>query len=505
VPLLAPSFTDQALRPVGDWHPARYTPSLTGTEEFCTEGDRLLAFLAVHWRSPEAERFLLDPWQVWLIRHVLETYPDDWPVVELRGQLRFRQVVVSVARQNGKSVIGAVLNFYYLTMHVRGPRVVGVASVERQAKIVYQRVKYVVENNDLIGRELRATETRGITRRDGTGIYQTLPNDEESAQGEPITGCVYDELHLGNAGLWDALVLGQRARRNSQLTGITTAGDDDSRLLARLYADGERAIDGEDERFGFFVWEAADDELTEANVIAASPAIACGRIDLNTAMSDAVKLDRAGPDESGVVGRDRRIRYISNRFVSGSATSWASLAAYAEGTRHDFDELEHGATPTYGLDITAGRTWAAVVESRNHLGILHSSPVAYLPDPDHDRLVEVCKRLARRGPCRFAMDRAVLADVAETLGDLGYEVVALTAGQMQSAAATTAAAIGRRHLRHPDDPTLKRQMVDAKRRNTPEGWRVSRTLSTGDVDAVMALLTSAYVASTTVELGLQIG
>lgn len=494
--LLAPSFTDPDLVPVGDWLPARYTPSLTGTEEFTTEGDRLLRFLAVHWRSPEAERFLLDPWQVWLIRHALETYPPDWPVVHLRGQLRFRQLIISVARQNGKSIIGAVLAFYYLTMHVRGPRVVGTASIARQAGIVYQRVKYVVDHNPAIARELKATDTRGITRRDGGGIYQVLPADEDSAQGEPITGSVYDELHLGNAGLWDAMVLGQRSRRNAQLAGITTAGDDDSRLLMRLYGEGEQAIAGEDERFGFFVWEADDDELTEANIIKANPAIACGRIDLDTAMSDARKLDAAGPDESGVVGRDRRIRYVSNRFVRGSATSWASIAAWHDCTRVDVDDLE-GGPPSYGLDIAAGREWASIVETTALEGILTTRLVAAIPHPDHPTLVEACRRLARRGRCSFAMDRATLADVAKTLHDEGLEVLALTAGQMQSAAATAAAAIGRRHVRHPGDPLLRAQMVAAKRRNTPEGWRISRTLSTGDVDAVIAAVTSIFSASTT--------
>lgn len=492
--LLDPRLTDPDLTPVGDWMPARFTPSLTGDENFPTEGDRLLEFAAKHWRTPEVKEFLADPWQVWLLRHVLELYPADWDVPHLRGQLRFRQVVISMARQNGKSVLGALLAFYYLALHVRGSRVVGVASIARQARIVYDRVRYVVENNPAIDRELNATVTRGITRRDGTGIYQVLPNDEESAQGEPITGSVYDELHLGNAGLWDAIVLGQRSRRNSQLTGLTTAGDDDSLLLQRLYREGQAAIEGQDERFGFFVWESADDTLTEANVIAASPAIACGRIDLDTAMAEARKLWDAPADETGVLGRDRCIRYVLNRFVETSSAGWASLPAWADATTA---EPPPSGAVTYGIDRAAGWEWATITANYNTDGILYSHVIAQLQDPDHDVLLEAAKRLAHLGgdPV-FVLDRATLADLGKSLKDQGHTVHVLTTADTAAAAATAKAAISRRHLQHPGDPITRAQMRAARRRDTPEGWRLSRTLSTDDIDAVLAMVYGVHIAAT---------
>ncbi|WP_248579893.1 terminase large subunit [Nocardioides sp. InS609-2] len=514
--LLVPGFEPDAdLVPVGDWHPARYTPSLTGDEDFTTEGDRLLAISGEHWRSPETLRFLLDIWQAWLIRHVLETYPPDWPVEKLRGRLRYRQVVISIARQNGKSIIAALLALFLIAMHVRGPRVVGMASVEEQAKIVYDRLRYAIEANPALLRELRPTETRGIhkrayphprglslaemKRRDrgaaglGNGLYQILPPNEETAQGHPVSGGLYDELHLGILALWDAIVKGQTAQPNAILLGITTAGDDDSELLIRLYQEGEVALDGGDERFGFFVWEGADDELTEANVIAANPAIACGRIDLDVVMADARKLWPAGRDKRGVTGRDRVIRYTLNRFVVGSADSWASIAAWNDTASED--EIEHASERVYSLDRSGGWEWATIKATSNSDGIINTEIVAVLPDPDHDRLVAACRLLAARGPCAFALDRVTLAAVGATLKEDGRDVWALTASEMQAAAVTTAATIARRALRHPGDALTRAQMPKAKRRNTPEGWRISRTLSPSDIDAVIATVMGVYVAS----------
>ncbi len=86
------------------WAPAVFTPPLS--EDFSTKGDVLLKLVDLAWRAPETSgRFELDPWQRSLIRHVLETYPEGHPRA---GELRYRQVVISVGRQNGKSVLGAI-------------------------------------------------------------------------------------------------------------------------------------------------------------------------------------------------------------------------------------------------------------------------------------------------------------------------------------------------------------------------------------------------------------
>lgn len=47
----------------------------------------------------------LFPWQKWLFIHLLELNPD--------GTLRFRKALVIVARQNGKTLIAAVLAAFF--------------------------------------------------------------------------------------------------------------------------------------------------------------------------------------------------------------------------------------------------------------------------------------------------------------------------------------------------------------------------------------------------------
>lgn len=496
---------------VGDWHPARYTPPLTGagTETFRTDGDRLIKFALKHWRLADlavGARFVLDEWQAWLIRHVLERYPDDWPVVHLRGHLRFRQVVISMGRQNGKSLLGALFAIYLLALHVRGPRVIGLASVDRQAKIVYKRVKYAVDNNPALARDIRTTETRGIHRRDGSGVYDTLPANVDAVQGEPGTGILYDELHLGVAGLWDAMVKAMQAKPNAMMIGITTAGDDDSKLLIRLYAEGELSIAGdpEAERFGFFCWEATDNELTEANVIAANPAVASGRVPLDTVMADArAMMRRQEKDEEGLTGPQNVQRYTLNRFLEGSTEAWVPLPAWTDLTA----DVDLGAGEViYAVERTGEWEWASITATaRTDAGEYVTELVASIATPTHDALVKACRILARSGRAVFAMPRTTLGKVAKTLTeDHGLTVYSLTSEEEAQAAQTTKAAITGARIHHPGDPLLRHQMIRARRRDTGETWRLSRSLSVEHIDAVIATVAGVLVAETRAEHVIQL-
>lgn len=486
-------------KPVGDWMPTRYTPSLSGTEDFPSEGDKALKFGEGHIRIPEAgaSPIRFDSWARWLVRHILERYPDDWPVVHLRGQLRFRQVVVSMGRQNGKSLLAVMLILYFLCKHVRGPRVLGLASIDRQAKIVYNRTKYAIDNDRSLSSTLHTTKTRGISRKDGTGEYLTLPADEDSAQGEPGTGIVYDELHLGLASLWDALTLAMRAKRNGIMVGITTAGDDASQLLLRLYAEGEAAIAGKDERFGFFCWEGASDELTVENVIAANPAVACGRIPLDTTMDDARRMwNDQRRDEHGLTGRQRVIRYTLNRFITGAADAWVNSVAWQAGA---VEELHHADEGPVVLSAERTEAWEAVsIVKTTRVGDSYRTQLlASVLEPDPAHLEQALVNLAARYSHRtvFALPARTLGKVASNLKDKGYEVWRLGDTEVASADQTAAGIITRQVLQHPDDPLVRIQMARGRRRHLEQGWRLSRSLSTGDIDSVRATNVGLYVAA----------
>ena len=132
--------------------PTTWTPPLS--DDFPSDGEKLAELVKAAWRSPENPQGLtLDPWQEWLLTHILERYPDGH---ELAGELRYRQVVVSMGRQNGKSLLASILGIYGMLMHQQsGASVISLASSIDQARIIYNRVLYVIQANPFLSKRFK--------------------------------------------------------------------------------------------------------------------------------------------------------------------------------------------------------------------------------------------------------------------------------------------------------------------------------------------------------------
>lgn len=464
--------------------PTLFTPSLTGTEDFPTDGDRLIQVVEKYWRAPEVEDFTLDDWQRWLLRHLLEKYPHDH--ARFPGQLRYRQVLASMGRQNGKSVLGGIMGFYGLAMHEPGPQVIGLASSADQATIIYDRVHHVVGAHPVLARKFRATGTRGISRRDGSGTYKVKPAKGDALQGIPISMTIFDEVHISKPDLWQAVVNGLRTRKNGMVLGITTAGDDESVLLKRLYEVGKRAADGDPklERFGFFLWEAPEGSTIDDDdaIKAGNPSVASGRIDLDTVRGDVANLPE--PDQT---------RYVLNRFVA-STSNWLPMHSWfqceGEGVGPDLGPL------VFSIDRSANWEFATIAVSANVDGVIHTELVARIIKPSLEQLLRLCLTLRNHGQVTFAMDSYVLGDLAKELKSRGLSVFALATKEVAAACASAYAHIVQGKVSHPNEDLLRHQMPRAARKNYGEAWRISRQHSSVEIDGVMATVMGLYVSAT---------
>ncbi len=475
-------------RPAEPWAPTAYTAPLA--EPMVTDGDRLLDVVDQCWTTEAGDPLILDTWQRWLIRAILERYPDDWPEVRLRGRLRYRQVVVSMGRQNGKSLLAAILGFYGLAMHTRGPLVVGLAYNRDQANIVYNRVKHTIKSNRWLTARFKPTGTRGISARSGTGSYVVKPSKGEAIQGIPVTLGLFDELHISKPEMWAAGVNGQRANPAALLVGITTAGDQDSELLKSLYAQGMAAIDAaEPGRFGFYLWEAPEGAGidTPGAIEAANPAVACGRIDADTVREDVRPL----PVED-------QTRYTLNRWVA-SGQSWMPASTWTEcptgRPAHDRAVILIDRTPSW--------EHAAITANRADDGDLATELVASLNRPTLDRLERVCEAIAAGESVTFAMDRVTLGALADRLERAGHTVRRLSHADVMQAGPAAYAAIVSGRVAHPADPLVVAQIPRARRKNVGDGWRLSR-VDSADIDAAMATVLGLYAAETDPDPGPQL-
>lgn len=469
--------------------PARYTPPLS--EDFPTDGDRLIALVSKAWRTEDGKPLELDEWQKWLLRAILERYPDDHKDPLLAGHLRWRQCVVSVPRQSGKSLLGAILGVYGLLMHMPngGAQVLGIASSLEQAMLIYKRVHFVVTNPEkpwLTKRFKKATERRGILTADGSSRYDIKPAKSAALQGVPISLCLFDEGHLAKEGLWTDAIQGTTSFEDGLVLMITTAGDEKSETLKDLYKTGQAAIDGDPslERFGFFVWEAPEGcAIDEKAILSSNPAVESGRIPLDRVLSDL----RSVPE------REAR-RYRLNQFANGSYSSWLPAEYFHKCAGSGISEIEGS---VLALDITGRYEFATIAAAKKNGDIVETEIVAEYVQPSDAQLYKELTDLYRRHRVRaIAMDIRKAPALAHRLKDNGFIVYRLSTGEVSAATAQAYAMFETGKVIHSNDQRVIAQLPKGVAKYVGESWFLSRRDSLGDIDALLATIFAMYVANT---------
>lgn len=464
--------------------PAIYTQPLS--ENFPTDGDKLVELVRVAWKSPELpEGLQLDEWQEWLLRHLLERYPEGHPNA---GQLRYRQVVVSMGRQNGKSLLAAIIGVYGLLLHQRsGASVISLASSIDQARIIYNRVLFVIQSNQFLSKRFKkASESRGIVTADGTGRYDVKPAKEGALQGIPISLCLFDELHLAKKGMWSAAVLGTAQREDGIVIGITTAGDQNSETLLDLYKTGQSAASGdrELERFGFFCWEAPQHaKVDDPDALkAANPSISAGRLPLENVLSDLKTI----PEHEAR-------RYRLNQFISGTASSWIPSDTFRKAGDKLSIPQEGG---VFAVDIS--KNWEhATIAFANQVGEEHHTElVRTFVQPNETQLFNALVELHHRyAPRAIALDDRGLTNLGKRLKMAGFPVWQLWTKEISAACSVVYSMFANGEAKHNNDPLLIVQSPRGIAKYSGESWFISRKESLGEIDALMATVMSLYVSS----------
>lgn len=471
--------------------PARYTPPLS--DEFPTDGDRLIQLMGLCWLTPETDTPIeLDEWQRWLLRHVLERYPADHP--KYAGELRYRQVLISMGRQNGKTVLGGGLALDALTFH-KGD-VTSIASSYDQATIIYDRVKHVIDSFGWLAKRFKkTTETRGIAKSDGTGKYKVSPAKEGALQGKPFVRVLLDEGHLAKKGIWTAATKGTTAMDDATVIMITTAGDQTSETLIDLYKSAAKAIEGDPslERFGAFIWEAPTNApLDSASAImAANPAVACGRVPLERVLSDV-----ATQPEHEVR------RYTLNQFVSGSSASWLPGELFKAATGKGITNPQG---IVFAVDVARNWEYATIAAANSNGDIQETELVASFVAPTEQQLFnEITRLFTTYSPRAIAMDDRNLNSLAKRLKLAGIPVWQLWTKEVSQACSAVYAMFATGTVRHNSDPLLVAQTQNGVTKYSGETWLISREKSLGEIDALLSTVFALYVSSRALTPGVQV-
>jgi hypothetical protein len=359
----------------GRTEPRLWTKPLRDLTPETSAGFQVIAF------ATQVLGVVLYPWQKWLLIHALELKED--------GSYRFRRVIVLVARQNGKTLLAAVLAAWWVFVDSkRHPdrvppvkfKVVGTAQTLDIASGPWKQVKQwadpepeTPEEAELAIPMLQAATAKVVDAHGEQAIYARSRAHYEmraakNARGKPAARVLMDELREHhNWAAWTALSQTTKAFWSNQLWGISSAGGPEAVVLKaqrdrglelisewdRYVGAGIQAIEDyandpeHDTSIGLFEWSAIPDCPKDdvEGILQANPSIGYGAISVEECLSDANSM----PDA------EYRTEVLC-QWVSAKVDSYIEINEFAKCYRSPASiVIPKGSRTVWGVDTSKDR------------------------------------------------------------------------------------------------------------------------------------------------------
>jgi phage terminase large subunit-like protein len=449
-------------------------------------GARCIAFIERYVTVPKGtgakRRMKLRGWQKSIVRGVLD-------------EPRPRQGLVAIPAGNGKSTLAAAIGLYGLLADgVEGAQVLVVASDERQARIIFNTARRMVELDKDLAARVQIFKDHLLEPKTDS-VFMALPADPGALQGWDPSMALVDELHVVTDDTYEAMAARAGKRDRSLLLAISTPpkqGQDDS-VMRRLVDHGR---DGGDPSFFFREFAAPpgcalDDE--------AAWEVA------NPALDDFLHRDALRATLPPKMRENAFRRYRLGQWVAQD-DAWlpdGAWAACTDAARVVPDQTEVVAAFDGSFNRDCSVLVLATVEPRPHVWL---ERIWEAPEGRRDWRVPV---VAVEDAIRAACARWRVAEVAadpyrwqrslEVLDGDGVPVHEFfqTAARMGPATARMYQLIVDQGLTHDGDTALARHVANAILREDSRGARLSKETkdSPRRIDAAVAAVMAVHRAA----------
>jgi len=431
----------------------------------------------------------LDSWQRWLIIHAGELLPD--------GRPRFREVLVLVARQNGKTTLLKVLCLFWLYID-RVQAILGTSTNLKYARKAWEQAVDMAEAVPALASEIAP---EGIRRANGQeelttvwgGTYEIAASNRKGGRSTTLDRLVMDELREHKD--WDAYNAAKPATnavRDAQIWMISNMGDDRSVVLNALR---DQALEGKDQRLGIFEWSSPDELAADdlGALAMANPTLGY-RIDVESIIGDARRAKAAGGEQLAQFLTEVHCRRVPLLNPAIDAAAWAECRV--DGSLDDLrdkvamcidvsmDELH---ATLYAAALDGERVRVDVVEAWEGVEALAALRAA---------LPELIGRVKPRVLGWFPSGPAAAVGVALSerrgwpprgvkLETIRSDIPAVCMGFAEQ--------VRSRSVVHSGDPLLTAHVTAAEKSAQGDGWRFTRR-GTGHVDAAYAAAGAVHLA-----------
>lgn len=400
---------------------------------------------------------------------------------------RPRQALVSMPRGNGKSALAAVLALYFLLAdETPGAQVLLVASDERQARIVFNAARRMLELDPRLSEQVQVfTDRIYVPATDS--VMMPLPAEPAALQGWDPSCVIVDELHVVTEPVWDAMALAAGKRPESLTLAISTPADRLDSVMWRLVEYGRA---NPDDRAFRLVEYAAPDGCAVDDEAAWKTA--------NPALGDFLHLDAVRATLNTTREEPWR-RYRLGQWV-GASNAWLPWGAWDARADPERGTPDEGETVVLAFDGSASGDSTALVGSTLD-GHVFTVGLWEAPESDprwrvprHEVAGVIASAFERWDVRELAADpwgwRTELEEWAAAHGAAVVEWNTAHAARMAPATDRLYAAVMDGTMTHDGDADVSRHVANAVAKSTAMGDLVhkDKRVSTRKIDAAVAAI-----------------
>ena len=316
--------------------------------------------------------------------------------IDDEGRRKYREVILIVAKKNGKSLIGSIVGLYLQVGDSEpGAEVYAVATKKDQAKIIWGEAKRMVNKSP----ELRRIIKPLVGEMDcaaNESVFKPLASDTDTLDGLNVHGALMDEVHQWRDGvaLYDIIADGTTAREQPMVLITSTAGVVREDIYDNKYEYAEKVILGYDDpdagivddHFLPFIYELDSREEWEKEECWKKANPGLGTIKNIRQLRD--KVARAKQEPS--LQRNLLCKEFNIRETAGG--SWLSFDDLNNETLFDVRELK----PRYGvggadLSSTDDLTAACVIFMLPGCPDIYVIPMFWIPENSVERHIRTDK------------------------------------------------------------------------------------------------------------------
>jgi phage terminase large subunit-like protein len=173
-------------------------------------------------------------------------------VDRMDGTRKYREVLLIVARKNGKSTLASGVGLYLqIGDGEPGAEVYAVATKKDQAKAVWLEAKRMVKKSPILRKRIKPLVS-DLVAEFNDSTFQPLGSDSDKLDGLNVHGGMMDEIHAWKyKNLYDVIVDGTSSREQPMIFMITTAGTVRESVYDLKYEEAEMLLNGLDDPDGY--------------------------------------------------------------------------------------------------------------------------------------------------------------------------------------------------------------------------------------------------------------